>query len=376
MSRGQRISRQGKRKIINRHPSSNSIQLNNIAKLPESNSSNEKINIVINPKIKQYFDQLLQSSINKGDDDNLPFLKPLPKTNIFNISDLAKDKNVEVLNAFRNVNIARLSEEYDLVTILPFRGRYLHLEKTLNSLIQSSERSDLKIGFIVIENSNSPIFNKELFSDNKKFHYVWLNSNGNIFNKCICHNIGAAISNSTFVHFHDCDLLVPSNFYSALLDELNKNPAVQAFSGRKVNYLDENSTKKYFDNLDLESIIEDTRNFREGVFGAPGGSVALSRDLFLRVGGFDAHFFWGYSIEDKFFWDKVEKLNHITSLENPKIDLYHLWHPPGWGKNPYERFEQRIYQLFALCRPGSEHYLKIAKELYNITMEKLVNNGE
>jgi hypothetical protein len=374
MNNGQRITREGKRRIVNRSKPIPSKNLNNVADKNEIDFTNEKINVVINSTVTQYFNQLLYLSTTKGEDDNLPFLKPLPKTNIFNISDLAVEKNLEVLNAYKNVSIPRLVENYDLVTIIPFRGRWLHLEKTLNSLIDSADKLDIKIGFVIIENSKAPIFNKDLFSNLANFHYVWLNSNGNIFNKCICHNLGVAISQSQYVHFHDCDLLVPDNFYSSLLNELSKNQAVQAFSGRKVNYLDEDSTKEYFTTGDLSPITKNTSNFREGVYGAPGGSIALTRDLFDRVGGFDPHFFWGYSIEDKFFWDKVEKLNHFTSLENPKIDLYHLWHPPGWGKNPYERFEQRIYQLFASCRPGSEHYLKIAKELYNITIEKLVTD--
>jgi predicted glycosyltransferase involved in capsule biosynthesis len=205
-------------------------------------------------------------------------------------------------------------------------------------------------------------------------HYHWINSHSKIFNKCVCHNIGAALTKSKFIHFHDCDLLVPNNFYKALIDELNRNQAVQAFNGRRVNYLNEDSTKLYFDGLSINRILEDSRNYREGSPGAPGGSIALSRELFLKVGGFDPHFFWAYSIEDRFFWEKVEKYNHITTLENPKVELYHLWHPPGWGKNPYEGFERRIYQLFSSDAHGWQNYINTSVELYNILVEKFIES--
>jgi hypothetical protein len=104
---------------------------------------------------------------------------------------------------------------------------------------------------------------------------------------------------------------------------------------------------------------------REGSPGAPGGSICLSRELFNKVGGFDPHFFWAYSIEDRFFWEKVEKFTKISTLESPKVDLYHLWHPPGWGKNPYERFEQRIFNLFMSNGPGSANYIETSKNLYS-----------
>ena len=40
--------------------------------------------------------------------------------------------------------------------------------------------------------------------------------------------------------------VIKTNFYKVLYSELEKNPAVQCFSGRRVLYMDEPSTKYYY----------------------------------------------------------------------------------------------------------------------------------
>ena len=367
------ISRVKNRSPFNRIVPNNIPQDSHIKKSDDINVHNQKVQTFDGKDLGNVYFRYLLDKNSKGNDDQLPFFYNHPPIQgIFDLRILAKEKNQELLRCYENVRINKIAEKYDIVTIIPFRGRWLHLEKTIESLIESSSYANCKIGFVIIENSNEPIFKIDNISSKNNIHYRWINSGGKIFNKCFCHNIGAGITDSEFIHFHDCDLLVPYNFYESLINELRKNPAVQAFSGRKVNYIKEEPSINYFNGDDISDIIKNSDNYKEGTFGAPGGSIALSRDLFLNVGGFDPHFFWAYSIEDKFFWEKVEKYNKITTLDDPKIDLYHLWHPPGWGKNPYERFEQRIYQIFSQDRHSWQNYINTAIELYNTITEKFI----
>lgn len=361
-----------KRRIINRSPVAQ--ETSPISVDVENMPADKKKFVSMTKNTQEYFKHLEDTNI-KGYDDDLPFFCNHPHIQgVFDISTLARCKNDEVLRAYDGLRLDKIEKEYDIITVLPFRGRWLHLEKTLGTLLDSAKDNNIRIGFLIMENSKTPIFNISKFSEDRDVHYRWINSHSKIFNKCICHNIGAALTKSKFIHFHDCDLPVPSNFYKSLINELNVNPAVQAFNGRRVNYLKEETTKLYFDGLTMDKILMDVSNYKEGAYGAPGGSIALSRELFLKVGGFDPHFFWAYSIEDRFFWTKVEKYNHITTLENPKIELYHLWHPPGWGKNPNERFEQRIYQLFCSDYHGWQNYINTSVELYNVLAEKFIES--
>ena len=60
-------------------------------------------------------------------------------------------------------------------------------------------------------------------------------------------------------------------------------------------------------------------------------------------------------------------------MDDPSIELYHLWHPPGWGKNPYERFEARVYQFFE-NDTNYLAYIETAKNIYRKTMNLIINN--
>lgn len=345
------------RRIVNRPVSNDTRNKNNNeeTKIQMSNFS-ENVNT--------YFHFLNEQNTK---DEESPFYVTLPPINDgSNINVLSEVKKHEVLSLYQEKSIDRISEEYDIVTIIPFRNRYFHLEKTLEYLEQSRLNSYYKIGIVIIENSSAPIA-KEI-AEKYNCHYRWIDSKNKIFNKCISHNIGAYITNSKLIHFHDCDLIVPSNFYNKFLDELRTKDALQCFTKRRVNYLHEYQSKKIFNGENLETFVGDVINYRIGNYGAPGGSIALSRDLFEKIGGFDAHLFWSYSIEDAFFWKKMEIHYPVSETD---IELYHLWHPPSHGKNPHERFEKKYYDIF--CRmPDKNSYIDVAKRIYKETMEYLV----
>lgn len=329
---------------------------------------------LINHQTNEYFIEIERLN-SRGVDDSLPFFVHIPPAQgFFDINSLAVSKSSELIKAFEGQKFNRIESKYDIITIIPFRNRGWHIQKTIDSLLLSSNISDKKIGFLVVEHSQNPIFDTEKYSDIDNLHYIWIDSKGLIFNKCFCHNIGSAITDSEFIHFHDCDLIVPSDFYNILDESLSKNPCVQCFSGRRVLYMDESSTKYYHQTDSLDKIDLKSPLIKEGSPGAPGGSIAISRDIFEEIGGFDPHFFWAYSIEDRFFWEKAEKIKKFTTLEDPKVDLFHLWHPPGWGKNPYERFEQRIFQIFSSDKNMSDEYIRTAKRLYLELIERHVNN--
>jgi len=347
--------------ITNKHPIMELYKKNNLDYIMEKN----------NTDIAKYWKHL--SIINENNIDNsLPFFINISTINYNDLSNLAEEKNKELFKCFDGLTVDKCIDEYDLVTIIPFRGRYMHLEKTLETLLASSNNSPKRIGFIIIENSNESIFNCDKFN-NPDIHYRWINSSGNIFNKCFCHNIGSLISNTKYLHFHDCDLLVPSNFYEEVFNKIELNDVVQCFYNRRVNYLNEIPSIDYFNGEDIESIIVNKQSYKEGGYGAPGGSIAISKDLFEKCGGFDPHFFWGYSIEDAFFWNKVERFKTIITLDDPKIELYHLWHHPAWGKNPMQGVEKRIHDSFISNNHNWLDYVNKSKELYNRIKNTFIN---
>jgi hypothetical protein len=92
-----------------------------------------------------------------------------------------------------------------------------------------------------------------------------------------------------------------------------------------------------------------------------GGSLAVGREAYDRIGGHDESFV-GWGGEDVDFWDRAQTLRLYSFAHLPFI---HLWHPPQAGKTPakdsagMERLRQigavpvrdRIEELRARRRP-------------------------
>lgn len=355
-----KITREGRRRIIYRHP--HGIKEEETPTKKDENKQMQRFS----DNVETYF-KFIQEKHTNNTDNGSPFYVTLPPIdNMININVISEIKKHEVLSLYQEKSIDRIEEEYDMITVIPFRNRHLHLDRIIDSLNQSRLNSFYKIGILVIENSISPLAS-DIVKKYDNCHYRWLDSKDKMFNKCICHNLGVYITNSKFVHFHDCDLIVPPNFYNKVMEGIRYSEAVQCFTKRRVNYLNEIPSKKIFDGAFLNDFTSDQVNYRIGNYGAPGGSIALTRDLFNRAGGFDSHLFWSYSIEDAFFWEKMKTFTDVAEIE---IELYHLWHPPAHGKNPHERFERKYYEVFSRM-PDKNQYINTSKKIYNETMEYL-----
>ena len=146
--------------------------------------------------------------------------------------------------------------------------------------------------------------------------------------------------------FHDVDLVVPEFFFKNLFENLKQKKALQCFHNRRVIYLDQSLSEMINREKTASGINLSDPRVREGKVGAPGGSLIIERDLFEKIGGFDPNFFWGYSIEDGFFWKKLEVFTSVSGCDNPIIEMLHLWHEPMHSTNPNIRRDHGIYELF------------------------------
>lgn len=242
--------------------------------------------------------------------------------NLFNYGDIIK--NLYIIN--------REDSKADVAVIIPVRGRSNFLKPLLKSLIACETDTVFKI--IVVEHSI-----KKEHEDTCNYYnvtYAWIKSNQNqIFNKCLCHNIGVfTLRNTKYVLFHDLDCLVKKSFFTNILMNIQNKKvralrALQTFQKRRVLYCDDSLTRSI---IAKEISINDISIDFKGVslpktFGAPGGSIFLERSLFYEIGGYDPELFNGYSPEDAFFWDKIENVTKIGLCDNPINEIYHLNHP-------------------------------------------------
>jgi hypothetical protein len=137
-------------------------------------------------------------------------------------------------------------------------------------------------------------------------------------------NVGAKHANAPVLVLHDNDMLVPADYAAQMRDRL-RGGWDAANLKRFVFYLDEIHSAAYLGGsatlLDRPPLAI-TQNL-EG-----GGSVAITREAFERIGGMDESFI-GWGGEDNEFWERAGLLRTWSWADLP---LVHLWHPAQAGK--------------------------------------------
>ena len=252
----------------------------------------------------------------------------------------------------------------DVSIVIPIKGRIEQLPSILYFINREIEKNELNIKVVIVEQNSISTENKRTCEEYNA-DYIFINSN-EVFNKCLCHNVGSFLHNSKYIMFHDVDLIVPNNFFRDLFINLGERKAIQCFSKRRVFYIDENISNIIRLGKDLEILKNNNGSIREGKEGAPGGSIIINRDFFESIGGFDHNLFWGYSIEDGFFWKKISNKIEMNGCNNPNIDMYHLWHEPTHNTNPNLAYEHRIYHAFVDFNIDRvDFYLDKCKDEYN-----------
>jgi len=117
---------------------------------------------------------------------------------------------------------------------------------------------------------------------------------------------------------HDADIVVPTNYINMILSKLDKGwDAVHPI--RFLFYFDKHATKNYisaYGAIYPKKIGEIRANF-------VGGSVALRREAYYRIGGMDENFI-GWGFEDIEFYQRIVTMNIFQGRVAPAI---HLWHP-------------------------------------------------
>lgn len=230
--------------------------------------------------------------------------------------------------------------------IVGFRGRAEFLLPVIESFNKAWDYYKANGGtesfsMTFVEHSRSPE-RQGFLSD--KVNYIW--TPGNVteqYSRSFAYNFGVKYSNrAQYYILHDVDIIVKQDFFVELFENLGESLCIQPYGGRRVLYLSSALTDSV---LAKESVVDSMNEETEGVslpmfngmpaLGSKGGSIVIERDLFLKVGGFDPELFWGYAAEDQMFWEKVLTVyGEVEYADNPRIDMFHMWHPPTSSSNP------------------------------------------
>jgi hypothetical protein len=268
----------------------------------------------------------------------------------------------------------------DFSIIMPCRGRFPLLQATVKRLKEESVNS-ITSAIVLVEHSESPMYKDYAEQEGLTWIYVPLEgpptSPQGQFNRGLCFDIGF-LHGPKAKHYicHDNDLLVPVDFWSKLKENLQRTQTqiLQTYSDRFVWQTSEEISKRLLDTPSWfrEGFNVETHCTRNQP-GAKGGSLTISYDAYLRLGGHDPHLFFGYAAEDAFFWSKVEQVYSIGFAEEPRIPLVHLWHPNAANLNPFKHEMDVLFHMFnSLPKERKEEYIQYKATAFRSIYDSLL----
>ena len=256
------------------------------------------------------------------------------------------------------------NKKYWLTIIIPVRGRVEFLTPLIVSLKKSICNYNRKVNIIVVEESKTSQ-HKEICKINN-VDYFFIESDNFYFNKSLCNNSGAILyKNSEYFLFHDLDCLVKDDFIKNIFENIEKKGVncIQTFNRRRVLYYNEEQTEKII-NGEIQINEIDDSDLKVGDCCAPGGSILIKNSLFFEVGGYDPELFYGWSPEDLFFWDKIESMGSIGITDNPKNEIYHMYHKPqNLNKEQMVNSEEKLNLYESIKKEYLTEIIKIKKEI-------------
>lgn len=240
---------------------------------------------------------------------------------------------------------AVVSERPQITFVVGHRGeeRLPHLFATLESLL-AQERVRLEI--VVVEQETRSRLERLLPSAIRLVHTPPPRPEMP-YSRAWAFNVGARAARGEILVLHDNDSLAPACYG----EEISKACSAGYDGGRFQRfffYLDRRSTQRVFEERTLEKSIP-----FEVVQNSEGGTLAIRRDAYERIGGHDESFL-GWGGEDNEFFDRCRLLRFSRRAFLPFVHLEH-------GRQPGARSNAATKELLTslLAVPAGERVTRL-----------------
>ena len=251
----------------------------------------------------------------------------------------------------------------DISVIIPVNGRteFFHtVTKHFNEAIKYAKKIGIDVSLTYVEHSDN-----QQYAATKNTNLIYIPKFGGMFNKCLCFNMGVLYSNkANYYLFHDCDIIVPKEFFERLMMNLKGREVIQTFKDKRLLYASEELTSELLKGKrNITYCKKNAHGISVGNAGAKGGSIMVSRVLFFKVGGFDDNAFSEYSVEDHFFWNKLELIAdcNVAMANNPEVELVHLWHEPAYNQQTKDSDFDFCHRYERMNTEQQRQYVRIKK---------------
>lgn len=211
----------------------------------------------------------------------------------------------------------------DVAVIIPNWNGKKWLEISLASLMKQTYSS---FEIVVVDNGSTDDSVSFVSQNFPQVKIVCLDKN---FGFATAINAGVKAVNTAYVAFVNNDTEIDKHWLSEIMQCAKKYPEVASFCSKLLNYDD----RKKIDGVGIRinevgqarSIgweEKDTGQYEQemAIFGATGGAALFKRDVFIKVGWFDQHYFM-YSEEVD--WAFRAQFLGYKSMYCPKAIIYH-----------------------------------------------------
>lgn len=203
---------------------------------------------------------------------------------------------------------ASLSNAPEVAFLIGHRGtpRLANLQSTLRSI---AGQSGVAIECIVVEQSAVPEIREALPPWVRYLHTPVAPDTD--YCRAATFNAAARIARAQTLVIHDNDMLVPERYAAEIAERVREGAA----------FVD---PKRFIFYLDREG-----KGIEEVVQNIKGGTIAVTKEAYFAIGGFDEDFV-GWGGEDLEFWERARV--HGNVYEFGWLPIIHTWHAPQPGK--------------------------------------------
>jgi len=216
---------------------------------------------------------------------------------------------------FANAPISQSGPRVSFIFAHSGRDRVKQLCRTIRSVFA---QRDVRVECIVVGQSPSPV--EGILPNKIRFRHLGKEGLPSGWYKSWAYNVGARIATGDVLVFQDGDVCVPERYAAEVARSILYDGYNAASLQRFLFYLDLATTQR----IERQDTTE-IRCIPERVFqNWKGGTIAVQRESFFELGGFDEGFVdWGG--EDDEFYDRCGALQHCRYGYLPFV---HLWHRP------------------------------------------------